>query len=56
MTVRRPPWKRPNPKKASGGSRKLTPALRDSARKRAKLAGRRYPNLVDNMRASRLGG
>ena len=35
MTVRHPPWKRPNPKKASGGSRKLAPAQKHAAKKRA---------------------
>ena len=45
-----PPWKRknPNPK-----SRKLTPKQRHEARTRARAAGRRYPNLVDNMAAAR---
>jgi hypothetical protein len=55
MTVTRLLWKRPNPKKATGRSRKLTSAQKHATLKRAKLAGRRYPNLVDNMRASRAG-
>ncbi|MEO6688633.1 MAG: hypothetical protein ABIS07_05840 [Dokdonella sp.] len=48
-----PPWKRPAPK----GRRKsspLTPAQKDAARQRADAAGRRYPNLVDNMWAAKL--
>ena len=46
----KPVWKKPNPKKTS---KKLTPAQKSSAKQRAKKAGRRYPNLVDNMAASR---
>lgn len=51
-TARRPPWKKANPKAKSGTSRKLTPAQKSAAREAAKKAGRRYPNLVDNMRVS----
>lgn len=44
------PWKRENPKKASGEpSAKMTQAEVAEARTRAALAGRRYPNLIDNM-------
>ena len=50
MTAK-PPWKRPNPK--SGASQKLTEAQKAAARKRAEQAGRRYPNLVDNMWAAK---
>ncbi|NIJ91119.1 hypothetical protein FHR49_003958 [Xanthomonas campestris] len=42
------PWKTPNPKSASR-STSLSPAQKSQARKRAKAAGRPYPNLVDNM-------
>lgn len=45
------PWKRktaPKPDKTT-----LTPASIAWARARAKAAGRRYPNLVDNMAATR---
>ena len=46
------PWTRPNPKpKAARGH--LTDAQKNAARQRADEAGRRYPNLVDNMWASR---
>ncbi len=45
-----PPWKRKNP---SRRSQPLSPAQRDAARERAEQAGRRYPNLVDNMWAAR---
>jgi hypothetical protein len=55
LMAARPPWKRQNPKKTSGRSRKLTSAQKAAAKMRAKRAGRRYPNLVDNMRASRAG-
>ncbi len=45
------PWKKPAPDAAP--STKLTPASIAWARSRAKAAGRRYPNLVDNMAAAR---
>lgn len=50
--MKQPPWKRPNPagKTKSG---KLSPAQIDAARARAEKAGRRYPNLVDNMWAAK---
>lgn len=51
-TTRKPPWKRPNPKSASGAA-PLTEKQKVAARKRAEEAGRRYPNLVDNMWAAR---
>ncbi len=41
------PWKTPNPTKGKGT--KLTPQEIAQARERAEKAGRRYPNLVDNM-------
>lgn len=47
-----PPWEKPTPKSAKDGQ-KLTPAKRAAAEARAKAAGRRYPNLVDNMWALR---
>lgn len=46
-----PPWKKRRPK--SGQGAKLTPANLAWARARAKKAGRRYPNLIDNMAAAR---
>ncbi len=49
MVTRNPgPWQRPAPKRR-GGAVKLTPAQVEEARARAAAAGRRYPNLVDNM-------
>jgi hypothetical protein len=47
----RAPWKRSNPRKRAGkASKHLTPAQKSAAKARARRAGRRYPNLVDNMR------
>lgn len=47
----RVPWKRENPRKRAGKSPKhLSPAKKAAAKARARRAGRRYPNLVDNMR------
>lgn len=43
-------WDKPNPKKTS---RSLSPTQQKAARARAKKAGRKYPNLVDNAWASR---
>lgn len=44
------PWDKPNPKKKSTP---LTPAQKARAKAAAKKAGRKYPNLVDNMNAAR---
>jgi hypothetical protein len=41
---------KPNPKMKSQA---LTPAQKAAAKARAKKAGRPYPNLIDNMAASR---
>jgi hypothetical protein len=43
-------WDTPNPKKKS---KPLTPKQKTSAKATAKAAGRKYPNLVDNMRAAK---
>lgn len=45
-----PPWKRKAP---PGKSRRLSAQQVEAARMRAAQAGRRYPNLVDNMWAAR---
>lgn len=45
--AKKAPWKTPKPK-GTGGT-KLTPEQIQEARTRAAKAGRRYPNLVDNM-------
>ena len=44
------PWEKPNPKKKS---MPLTPKQKARAKAKAKAAGRKYPNLVDNMNAAR---
>ncbi len=46
-------WDTKNPKKKST---KLTPAQKAAAKKRAKAAGRKYPNLVDNAAVLRKKG
>ena len=47
---RRAPWKSSNPRKQAGKkSRHLSAAKKLTAKARARRAGRRYPNLVDNM-------
>jgi hypothetical protein len=43
------PWKKGKPRKKTTH---LTPQAKTAAKKRAKRAGRKYPNLVDNMRAT----
>jgi hypothetical protein len=49
----RAPWKRSNPRKASGkASKHLSPKEKATAKARARRAGRRYPNLVDNMKVA----
>jgi hypothetical protein len=51
MAAEKKPWNRKNPK--AGRSKKLTPAQKSSAKASAKRAGRKYPNLVDNMNAAK---
>jgi hypothetical protein len=46
----RPPWKKKNPK---AQSKRLTAVQKQEARVRARRAGRKYPNLVDNMAVAR---
>jgi hypothetical protein len=46
-------WDTKNPKKKST---KLTPAQKAAAKKRAKAAGRKYPNLIDNAAVLRKKG
>ena len=48
--MKKPVWKTKDPTKAD---KKMTPKQKASAKSMAKAAGRPYPNLVDNMRASR---
>lgn len=47
-----PPWKLTRPKRKSGSSVKLSAEDKAAARERARHAGRRYPNLIDNMWAA----
>jgi hypothetical protein len=50
---RRAPWTRENPRKAKGkASKHLTRGQKATAKRRARRAGRPYPNLVDNMRVA----
>jgi hypothetical protein len=46
----RPPWKHKNPKNTSAS---LSRKQKSQARMRARAAGRRYSNLVDNMAVAR---
>jgi hypothetical protein len=48
---RKAPWNRPAPRKAK--HTKLSSKGKAAAKRRAKKAGRPYPNLVDNMREAR---
>ena len=48
--VKKQVWDKPNPKKKS---KPLTPEQKAKAKARAKKAGRPYPNLIDNMAATR---
>jgi hypothetical protein len=50
---KKPIWERPAPK---GPSKKLTTAQKSAAKARAKKAGRKYPNLVDNMAVAKKKG
>lgn len=43
-------WDKPNPKKKS---KPLTPEQKATAKAKAKKAGRKYPNLIDNMAVAR---
>lgn len=45
-------WEKPRPK-SLGKSKPLTPEKKAAAKAAAKKAGRRYPNLVDNIRAAK---
>lgn len=45
-------WDKPRPK-SLGKPKKMSPAKKASAKASAKAAGRPYPNLIDNMKASK---
>ena len=51
VAAKKPVWKKQRPK-SLGKSKKLTPTQASAAKARAAKAGRRYPNLVDNMWAA----
>jgi len=51
MPPRAPPWERKKP--AGKTTKKLTSAQKAKAKASAKKAGRKYPNLVDNMAVAR---
>jgi len=48
----KPIWEKKNPKKKS---KTLTASQKSAAKARAKRAGRKYPNMVDNAWAARRG-
>lgn len=48
--MKKPVWKTKDPTKSD---KELTPKKKAAAKAAAKAAGRTYPNLIDNMRASR---
>ena len=50
MPKEKPVWEKKDP---TGKDKKLTKSPKSSAKAKAKAAGRPYPNLVDNMAASR---
>jgi hypothetical protein len=45
-------WDKPRPK-SLGKPKKMSPAKKAMAKASAKAAGRPYPNLIDNMKASK---
>ena len=53
MPSKKPIWERKNPKAEQGKAKKLTAAQKMRAKKRAKAAGRPYPNMVDNAAVAR---
>lgn len=52
MSNKKKPWEGKNPKPKSK-RKSLTPSQKAAAKNRAKKAGRKYPNLVDNMAVSK---
>ena len=49
---KKPVWKKKRPS-SLGKPKKLTASQKSAAKARAKKAGRKYPNMVDNMWAAR---
>lgn len=52
MASKQPVWKKKRPK-SLGKSKPLTDGQKKKARARASRAGRKYPNMIDNMWASK---
>jgi len=52
MPPKKKVWNKKRPK-SLGKSKKLTSSQKSKAKARARKAGRKYPNLVDNMWASK---
>jgi hypothetical protein len=50
MAKEKPLWEKKDP---SGKDKKLTPSQKAEAKRRAKSAGRPYPNAVDNVAVAR---
>ena len=50
VAMKKKPWEKKNPKPKTK-RKPMTKAVKAEAQKRAKKAGRPYPNLVDNMAA-----
>jgi hypothetical protein len=55
MKSEKPVWEKQRPKKL-GASKPLTTTQKTAAKRRAKAAGRPYPNLVDNMAIAKKRG
>ncbi len=55
MKREKPVWEKQRPKKL-GASKPLTTTQKSAAKRRAKEAGRPYPNLVDNMAIAKKRG
>ena len=52
MPKKKAVWEKPRPKSLVK-PKKLTPAQKAKPKAAAKKAGRKYPNLIDNMRAAK---
>ena len=52
MASSKPVWEKPRPK-SLGKPKPLSPKKKSAAKARAKAAGRKYPNMVDNIWAAR---
>lgn len=52
MPAKKAPWKKTNPRPAEM-RKTLTQSQKANAKRRARKAGRPYPNLIDNMAVSK---